>query len=118
MKGYELIKALQNKEIPKGTKIYIKGETTQYRFYTIVGKYRQLHIWREEEEKDVLLERVVDTEDLINSNFIIYKKENTTDRIEEFKTYYTMRQMDRQFKDKINEVIREVNKLIKEKEKE
>lgn len=82
--GYELIKALKNRVIPKGTKIYIKKESNQYRFYTIVGKYRQLHIWREEEEKDILLERFVDTEDLINSNFIIYEKENTIDRIKEF----------------------------------
>lgn len=36
--------------------------------------------------------------------------------IEEFKTEYTMRQMDIQFKNKINELVRQVNKLTKESE--
>ena len=36
--------------------------------------------------------------------------------IEEFKTEYTMRQMDRQFQSKINELVQAVNKLNKERE--
>lgn len=36
--------------------------------------------------------------------------------IEEFRTEYAMRQMDKQFEDKINELVREVNKLRKERE--
>ena len=36
--------------------------------------------------------------------------------IEEFRTEYAMRQMDKQFEDKINELVRAVNKLRKERE--
>lgn len=36
--------------------------------------------------------------------------------IEEFRTEYAMRQMDKQFEDKINELVREVNKINKERE--
>lgn len=36
--------------------------------------------------------------------------------IEEFKTEYTMRQMDMQFQNKINELVRVVNKINKERE--
>lgn len=36
--------------------------------------------------------------------------------IEEFETEYTMRQMDIQFQNKINELVRQVNKLTKESE--
>lgn len=78
--GYELIKALKNNEISTGTKLYIEYEdknnsSYRYKFYTIVGEFRQLHIWREEEGKeDVMLDRVLDTEDLTNNRFIIYEK--------------------------------------------
>ena len=36
--------------------------------------------------------------------------------IKEFRTGYAMRQMDKQFEDKINELVRAVNKLNKERE--
>jgi hypothetical protein len=79
--GYELIKALKNNEISTGTKLYIEYEdknnsSYRYKFYTIVGEFKQLHIWREEKGKeDVMLDRVLDTEDLTNSAFVIYEKE-------------------------------------------
>lgn len=79
--GYELIKALKNNEISTGTKLYIEYEdknnsSYRYKFYTKVGEFRQLHIWREEKGKeDKMLERVLDTEDLTNSTFVIYEKE-------------------------------------------
>lgn len=79
--GEELIKALKENNIPDGTKLYIEYEkkinpSYRYKFYTKVGEFRQLHIWREEEGKeDELLERVLDTEDLTNNTFVIYEKE-------------------------------------------
>lgn len=78
--GYELIKALKNNEIATGTKLYKEYEgknnsSYRYKFYTKVGEFRQLHIWREEKGKeDKMLERVLDTEDLTNSTFVIYEK--------------------------------------------
>ena len=55
--GYELIKALKNNEISTGTKLYIEYEdknnsSYRYKFYTIVGEFKQLHIWREEKGKE------------------------------------------------------------------
>lgn len=55
--GEELIKALKENNIPDGTKLYIEYEdknnsSYRYKFYTIVGEFRQLHIWREEEGKE------------------------------------------------------------------
>lgn len=75
------------------------------------------YITKEMEHSAIVLEEYI--KELENKAIILDKvtdklKENK--EIEEFKTEYTMRQMDRQFKDKINEIIQVVNKLIKESE--
>ena len=53
-------------------------------------------------------------EEYIKNNEVEVIEENK--EIEEFKTEYTMREMDIQFKNKINELVRQVNKLTKEME--
>ena len=76
--GVELLQLLKEDKIPFGTKIYIEENlNSPYKFYTIVGGFRALQIWREEEGKeDILINRVIDTEDLINSKFIITEQED------------------------------------------
>lgn len=75
--GIKLLELLKENKIPSGTKIYIdKGDNNRMKFYTMVGCFRCLRIWREEEgKKDILLERVLDTEDLLNSTFYITEKD-------------------------------------------
>ncbi len=53
--GITLLDMMKNKEIKNGTKIYMtfKNEclnNNRYKFYTIYGRYIQLHVWREEKK--------------------------------------------------------------------
>lgn len=65
---------------------------------------------------ETLLYRVMNTHfiDVLLTAEVEVIEENK--EIEEFKTEYAMRQMDIQFKNKINELVRQVNKLTKESE--
>lgn len=65
-KGYELLKAISEGKIKREAKIYQKDCYPRYRFYTIYGIYRQLHLWREEDGKTDVLIRAIDSEDLLN----------------------------------------------------
>lgn len=61
-------------------------------------------------------------EKYLNEEVLLFKENNQevieeNKEIEDFKTEYTMRKMDIQFKNKINELVRQVNKLTKESEK-
>lgn len=75
--GIELLELLKEDKIPYGTKVYMEQNiNTNYKFYTIIGGFRALQIWREEEGKeDVLINRVIDTEDLLNSTFYITEED-------------------------------------------
>ena len=60
-------------------------------------------------------------EKYLNEEVLLFKENNQevieeNKEIEDFKTEYTMRKMDIQFKNKINELVRQVNKLTKESE--
>jgi len=65
---------------------------------------------------ETLLYRVMNTHfiDVLLTTEVEVIEENK--EIKDFKTEYTMRQMDIQFKNKINELVRQVNKLTKESE--
>lgn len=127
VKGYELMQMIADGKIKDGTRINIIGNgSNPYRFYTIVGTYRCLRIWREEIGKeDVLLERVLDTNDLLIYNFEIL--EDKTEEIEEIKeldewvTYRNGEVTQSEAKtieigNKVNELVREINQIKKYKQ--
>lgn len=119
MKGYELLKAISDREIEDGTKIEIKGRFTgdlsgSYFIYN-KGCFR-FPIYEPDGTK---YSDSVEIHDLINYSFEVIEenkeiKENK--EIEELKTGYAMSELNSQFQSKINELIRAVNKLNKESE--
>lgn len=116
--GITLLDMMKNKEIKNGTKIYMtfKNEclnNNRYKFYTIYGRYIQLHVWREEKNKEDEEIRYLDTEDLLNKDFYILEENK---EIEELKTEYKTTFIETEIIDKINELARAVNKLIEESE--
>ena len=103
MKGYELIKAITENKIKDNTKIKVKMGNT----YKATLKYENFMLKWQSGDFDTSILCSAEAEfEVIEEN-----KE-----IEEFKTEYTMRQMDIQFKNKINELVRQVNELTKERE--
>lgn len=118
---------LSEKKIKNGTRINIINSINEYKFYTIVGLFRNLRIWREEEGKeDILLERVLDTEDLVQCTFEIL--EDKTEEIEEIEVdsnnyihtelgSFKGRKMDIAFVNKLNELTKIVNKLNSSEQK-
>lgn len=103
MKGYELIKAITENKIKDNTKIKVKiGDT-----YKATLKYENLMLKWESGDFDT---------SILCSAKADFKVIEENKEIEEFKTEYAMRQMDIQFKNKINELVRQVNKLTKESE--
>lgn len=103
MKGYELIKEITERKIKNNTKIKVKiGDT-----YKATLKYENLMLKWESGDFDT---------SILCSAEADFKVIEEKKEIEEFKTEYTMRQMDIQFKNKINELVRQVNKLTKESE--
>lgn len=103
MKGYELIKEITERKIKNNTKIKVKiGDT-----YKATLKYENLMLKWESGDFDT---------SILCSAEADFKVVEEKKEIEEFKTEYTMRQMDIQFKNKINELVRQVNKLTKERE--
>ena len=65
--------------LKNGTRIYLtKSTSTDYRIYTMVGIYRQLHLFREHLKENKIDEevRVLDTEDLITNQFEILSEED------------------------------------------
>ena len=104
MKSNELFEEIHCGTIKDGTKINVVNEFTGDVLTTIEYKNGMLK-WKTGE---------FDTSFLCNINIEFLVEENK--EIEEFRTEYAMSQMDKQFEDKINELIRAVNKLNKEKE--
>ena len=105
MKGYELIKAITERKIKDNTTIKVKMGNT----YKATLKYENLMLkWQAGD---------FDTSILCSAeaNFEVIEENK---EIEEFKTEYTMRQMDMQFKNKINELVRAVNKINKKLEEQ
>lgn len=104
MKANELFEEIHCGTIKDDTKINVVNELTGDTLTTIEYKDGMLK-WKPGE---------FDTSFLCNIDIDFFIEENK--EIEEFRTEYTMRQMDKQFEDKINELVREVNKLRKERE--
>ncbi len=89
--GIELLQMIDNSKIRKGTKVYLlnKGETFEERramreqgysirdFYTIVGDFIQLHLYRVEKGRKDVDVRTIDTNDLLNHDFYIEEKKST-----------------------------------------
>ena len=83
--GIELLQMIDNNQIRLGTKVYLlnKGETFEkrrkmreqgyviYDFYTIIGSFIQLHLYRKEQGKQDTNVRTIDTNDLLNHDFYI-----------------------------------------------
>lgn len=67
-------------------------------------------IYKEKEDEEI---RYLDTEDLLNKDFYILEENK---EIEELKTEYKTTFIETEIIDKINELARAVNKLIKESE--
>lgn len=103
MKGYELIKAITERKIKNNTTIKVKMGNA----YKATLKYENLMLKWESGDFDT---------SILCSAEADFKVIEENKEIEEFKTEYTMRQMDIQFKNKINELVRQVNKLTKESE--
>ena len=103
MKGYELIKAITERKIKDKTIIKVKMGST----YKATLKYENLMLKWESGDFDT---------SILCSAEADFKVVEEKKEIEEFKTEYTMRQMDIQFKNKINELVRQVNELTKERE--
>lgn len=72
--GIELLKMIKDGKIPYRTKINIVSDNETLKFYTIYGKYRQLHLIRDDNGKieDI---RCIDTEDLLTHKFEIEEQE-------------------------------------------
>lgn len=104
MKANELFEQIHSGEIKEDTQIAVFNELTGRYITTIEFRNGMLN-WEPGE---------FDTSFLCNIDTDFIVKENK--EIEEFKTEYTMRQMDIQFKNKINELVRAINKLNKERE--
>lgn len=101
MKGYELIKAITERKIKDNTTIKVKMGNT----YKATLKYENLMLKWQNGDFDTSILCSAEAEfEVIEEN-----KE-----IEEFRTEYAMSQMDKQFEDKINELVRAVNKLNKQ----
>ena len=110
MKIIDLItKIKNNEEVPEK----IKFENTIFEYSKKRVDYiHKIDDWRSE----TLLFKVMNTHfisDLLRAEVEVIEENKG---IEEFKTEYTMRQMDRQFQSKINELVQAVNKLNKDKE--
>lgn len=103
MKGYELIKEITERKIKNNTTIKVKMGNA----YKATLKYENLMLKWESGDFDT---------SILCSAEADFKVIEENKEIEEFKTEYTMRQMDIQFKNKINELVRQVNKLTKESE--
>ncbi len=104
-KGYELLKMVDDGKITDGTIVKPIGLPIEY-FYDGVA------FWQYEDNKMICKEMRAST--LLGFTFEIPEKENK--KIEEYKTNYTERCIDVEVRNKLNEVIRAVNKLNEERE--
>ena len=89
--GIELLQMIENREIKVGTKVHLlnQGETFEkrrkmreqgysfYDFYTIIGNFTSLHLYRREKGKKDVDVRTVDTSDLLNDDFYIEERKST-----------------------------------------
>lgn len=89
--GIELLQMIDDNKIKRGTKVYLlyKGGTFEERrlkreqgysiidFYTIVGDFIQLHLYRVEKRRKDVDVRTIDTNDLLNCDFYIEEKKST-----------------------------------------
>ena len=111
MKIIDLLNKINNnEEVPKK----VKFGNTIFRYSETKKEYiHDIDDWHGES----LLYRVMNTHfisDLLKAEVEVIKENK---EIKEFKTEYTMRNMDMQFQNKMNEIIRAVNKLNKDLEK-
>ena len=122
--GWELIKAIKDREIKKGTKIYVFFDGEEFdmnksmKFYTKVGVWRSLHLWREEDGKEDEDIRLIDTEDLTDKIFCIIEEPEEIDiqAIEELKYNVIDTQDGKCFGSRaigIKEIVDKINELIK-----
>ena len=111
MKVIDLLNKINNyEEVPKK----INFDNTIFEYSKNQKEYSHK---KDDGYYETLLYRVMNTHfiDVLLRAEVEVIEENK--EIEDFKTEYTMRQMDIQFKNKINELVRQVNKLTKESEK-
>jgi hypothetical protein len=105
----------------------------RYKFYTVYGQYRQLHLIREEGNGKIKDIRCIDTEDLLEGKFEIIEEQEEMDiqDIEELENWFIddrkeYREFDiqainlcfKKHQEKINELVQAVKQLdkkIKEK---
>lgn len=103
VKGIELMQMIMSGEIKDGTKIKV-----------IFGSYRPVYIFR----NNCLYEKNEESQEMgvsiLLSGHDFEILEDKTEEIEEYKTTYTERCIDIEVRDKLNEVIRAVNKLNKQ----
>ena len=86
----------------------VKYDEKIYTYKELPGNYKSSD---ENADYGIFSEYVL--ENILNDEVEVIEENK---EIEEFRTEYTMRQMDKQFEDKINELVRAVNELIKERE--
>lgn len=103
MKGYELIKEITERKIKDNTTIKVKMGNT----YKATLKYENLMLKWESGDFDTSI--LCSTE----ADFEVIEENK---EIEELKTEYAMSELNSQFQSKINELVRAVNKLNKERE--
>ena len=105
MKVIDILNKMANEELKDGFKFKYMGFTYIYK------KWEDRIAKADEDFTDFTDDWHI--EEALNDEVEVIEENK---EIEEFKTEYTMRQMDIQFKNKINELVRAVNKLNKEKE--
>ena len=101
-KGLDLVKAVANYEIEKGTKLKCINYPT-YGQGIEVDEYQEILIWSDTKEP-IRYSHFLDSQ----FEFEIIEEEK---EIKEFKTNYTCSELDFEIIDKINELVREVRKL-------
>lgn len=107
VKGIELFKMISNRELKQGTKIKFDNMIFLYDYPNLSGIYR---IGTDTSARNNLF-YFLDCSN-ISKDFEIL--EDKTEEIEEYKTKYTERCIDKEVREKLNEVIRAVNKLNKQ----
>ena len=115
--GVELLRMIRDGEISKEKKIYIESKEMPFRFYITSGIYNAIHLYRVEGNKEVDV-RALDTEDLLKDKYIIPEEDEEIDieAIKKYETKYTERCIDKEVRNKINELIKAIKQLNKKVE--
>ena len=119
--GIELLKEIKEGKLNSRDKFYVKNDINPNTFFVSSNIYRQLWMFKEEKENIIKL-RAADSDDFINNKFIV---EDDTEEIEEikgwglatdYKDFETINHTLDRFGNKINKLVKVVNKLKKEGE--